>query len=108
MNIKEMQEIAHNTAKEKGWEEERRTFGDLIALCHSELSEALEDFRNGKHPQLIYYEDSKPCGVPIELADVMIRIGNMAGFYGFDLEEAIRLKLEYNKTREHRHGGKLL
>lgn len=108
MDITDIQAIAHNTAKEKGWEEKKRTFGDLIALCHSELSEALEDFRNGHEPNETYFEGEKPCGIPTELADVIIRVANIAGTYDINLHEAIKLKMEYNKTRSFRHGGKLL
>lgn len=50
----------------------------------------------------------KPVGFPIELADVIIRIADFCGLHGIDLEEAIRFKMTYNKTRSHRHGGKIV
>ena len=37
----------HQNAVEHGWWDGPPTFGDIIALCHSELSEALEAYRDG-------------------------------------------------------------
>ena len=48
----------------------------------------------------------KPEGVAVELADCVIRIMDYCGHAGIDIEEAIRIKHEYNKTRPYRHGGK--
>ena len=100
----------HENAKSKGWWEQEKSFGELIALVHSELSEALEEYRNGNAPNEIVYlkgiGGDKPEGIPIELADVLIRIFDLCGRYGIDLDEAVRIKMEYNKKRTWRHGGK--
>lgn len=131
MNIKALQEAIHNNAIAHGWWEEERTFGELIALCHSELSEALEEFRKGQACNITYcgnYDpqscDSyfvenhkcnqqvcsqyKPEGIPIELADTVIRIMDMCEFHGIDLEAAILEKHKFNLSRPYKHGGKVI
>ncbi len=138
MYISELVADAYETAKSKGWHDKPATFGDRIALIHSELSEALEAFRtldNDSHDQLRqqtyksavtglltrlpcqYTTDSegvetqtnnKPEGVWSELADVVIRVADLCGLYGIDLDEALEAKMAYNKTRPYRHGGKQL
>lgn len=50
----------------------------------------------------------KPEGIPSELADIVLRVCDMCGYYGIDLEAIITIKMEYNATRGHRHGGKLI
>ena len=108
MTISELVYNSYANARLKGWHDETRSFGDLIALIHSELSEALEEYRNGHGVTEVYLRDGKPEGVPVELADVMIRIGDMCGLLGIDIDEAIKLKMQYNSGRPHRHGGKVL
>jgi NTP pyrophosphatase (non-canonical NTP hydrolase) len=119
--LNKLRDEIHQTAVEHGWWDDERTFGDVIALCHSELSEALEEYRNGM--PMVYFpcnnggmcdsktsncKSKKPEGIAIELADCMIRILDYCGHAGIDIEEAIRIKHEYNKTRSYRHGGKSL
>jgi hypothetical protein len=41
-----------------------------------------------------------------ELADTCIRIFDLCGSMNLNLEKAILEKMEYNKTREYKHGGK--
>ncbi len=115
LTIKDLQKSAYKNAVEKGWHEETRRPGEMLALMHSELSEALEELRNGKAVNEIYYSSdltgkshNKPEGVPIELADCVIRIMDFCGANGIDLEYAVLLKMSFNATRPHRHGGKKL
>lgn len=108
MRIADLQRDLILWAQSKGWWKSGRTVGDAIALMHTELSEALEEYRNGHAPNEIYYQDGKPEGIPVELADVVIRILNFCGEYEIDFEEALRIKIAYNETRSFRHGGKKL
>lgn len=108
-SIKQLCEEAYENASAKGWHNGQRSIGELIVLMHSELSEALEDTRNGHGFNDVWYEeDGKPCGVLSELADVVIRIFDACGLYNADLEGMIYEKMAYNATRPHRHGGKKL
>ena len=75
-----------------------------IALMHSELSEAFEEHRAGN--DIYYVKDGKPEGLGVELADVVIRVCVYCQEHGIDLPKYIEEKMEYNKTRPFKHGGK--
>ena len=195
MNINEIIKEAHENAVAHGFWEEDRPFAETVDLIHSELSEALEEFRDGRGLDKVYYscqyskvhnvplghckknitcaqcEYGKPEGIPIELADVIIRIADYFGRHkiqvdelksratnqtvrekigtlceliahghwllgmayvskeeelryslmallidhirdfcqrnGIDLDRAIKLKMEYNKTRPYKHGKRI-
>lgn len=92
-------------AHRKGWDFDAKATPEKIALMHSELSEALEEYRAGHAPKHIYYSDTgKPEGIPIELADTVIRIMHYCDNFKINLEEAIEIKMAYNETRPFRHG----
>ena len=108
----------HELAIEKGWWSElandqvprNSLIANKLLLIHSEISEAVEELRESSvtTPTMFEYENGKPIGFLIELADTVIRILDLCGALNINIEEAIRVKHEYNKTRSHRHGGKAL
>jgi NTP pyrophosphatase (non-canonical NTP hydrolase) len=95
--------LVHTTAREKGWWDNERNHGEMLALIHSEVSEALEALRAGNPP-----DDKIPAfsGAEAELADVVIRIMDMAEGFKWDVGGAIVAKLRMNRERERMHGGK--
>ncbi len=104
---------SYTNAKAHGWWDDKVNIGEKIALMHSELSEALEEFRNGHALNDIYYEQQsdgslKPCGFMVELADTIIRIADFTGAHecGDVLVRALIEKLKYNVSRPYKHGGK--
>lgn len=84
MEIKTLVAKAHENAVKHGFWEPTLPFGTAIALIHSELSEALA----------------------VELADAVIRIADLCGHLGIDLEEVIEIKMAYNEGRPYKHGKK--
>ena len=99
--IAKMAGRVHHWARKKGFWDADRNQGELIALMHSELSEALEGLRHGDPPD-------QHCpgfsSVEVELADCVIRILDYAAGHGVRLGEAICAKMDFNATRPRKHG----
>ncbi len=156
MITKKLQNEIHKLANENGWYSNgKRGRKELLALMHSEVAEAIEDYRRGNmmtiadnpgDPQV-----SKPVGFPSEIADIVIRAFDFKGAerrkqiaddacdpvidllqdinkfiamgdidtaialcyviaarQGFDLDQEVIRKHEFNKTRPYRHNGKII
>lgn len=112
--IARWQEEIHDLAVEQGWWSDPdsgepvdpvRRIPEALCLVHSEVSEALEEYRRGKLDPYLGI-GGKPEGFGVEVADAVIRILDLCGALGIDLEEAMVRKHEYNQTRAYRHGGK--
>ena len=100
--IRAAQELAHKTATDAGWytnpvtgEPVKRNFGEVVALMHSELSEALEADRKSLKDDKLPHRD----GREVEFADCIIRILDTAAALGMDLAGALIEKNRYNKDR---------
>lgn len=128
MTLNEWARDIHENAKAHGWWDEERSFGEIVALCHSELSEALEESRAGK-PMLytVCGEDNEPCtgevcacwvngackadhgtekpeGIAVEMINCIIRILDWCAHEGVDVDAVLAEKHAYNRTRPYKHG----
>lgn len=132
MNISETVQKVHQNAVDKGfWEDkETKNVPELLMLCVSELSEAMEAHRKGKHAiiedhnwkhnalpmvlassefrDIMYFQNAFETAIKNsfedEIADTVIRIFDLCGGLGIDLEYFIEHKMRYNSMREHKHG----
>jgi len=96
--ITEWTNECYKSSKEKGFWDKERNVGEALMLIVSELGEAIEAHRHGKLglEEKDTFED--------ELADTAIRLFDLCGGLNIDLERQIEWKMEFNKSREVRHG----
>jgi len=107
MNINDLVAESHERAVRKGFYDPPPSIEQRLCLIHSEVSEALEAFRDGDMETSAISAPGatpKPCGFPSELADIVIRVCDLAGHLNIDLAAEIRAKSDYNESRPHKHG----
>lgn len=119
--LEEMQDEILAVNQANGWFDDGRSFGDDIALLHSEASEMYEAYRDdaledttgrgclttpdGTH---LHEGPCKPEGVGSEAADVLIRLLDTCERHNLDLRAEYERKISYNRTRGYKHGGKIV
>lgn len=95
VSISSIAKEIHKNAIDHGWWDIDRNIPELLCLIHSEVSEALEAHRLDDD---MNFED--------ELADIVIRVFDLAVANEIDIEQAIIRKNKYNINRSYKHGGK--
>nr|DAG17395.1 MAG TPA: hypothetical protein [Caudoviricetes sp.] len=112
MTITEWAKEIHENAVKHGWWETKRSTGEVIALIHSELSEALEEARDNRPMMYVlgpngekictpcYFNGRKPEGIAVELADAVIRVLDMAEHVGMPLQDYDAERQEVESVRD--------
>lgn len=122
MHVHDLMTECHNMAQKKGFWQTPRDVGTLLMLIVSELGEALEADRKGKRFNKVFYDDDKKNHNYIlkselfekhikdtfedEIADVFIRLVDLAAGLNIDLEWHISQKMSYNSERPYKHNKK--
>jgi NTP pyrophosphatase (non-canonical NTP hydrolase) len=124
---------AHEMAKEKGFWETERNVPEILMLIVSELAEALEALRKDHYADKgvvkdllqdlelnktdeefvikalefkVKFDEGVKSSFEDEIADVAIRLFDLCGGLGIDLQKHIELKMMYNSMRGYKHGKK--
>lgn len=127
-NLNELSKQIYEGNKLRGFDVSKENIGQTLMLVVSELSEALEADRKNRKAQLNKFvgfsnmgfgkdynsylqEDAIPSFEQTikdtfedEIADSFIRLFDLCGGLGIDIEKHIELKLKYNSTRKFKHG----
>ena len=92
-SLNELATLCHAIAVEKGFWEKERNMGEALMLIVTEIGEAMEGYR---HQDQANFRE--------EIADTFIRLLDLCGGLGIDIEQEIAQKCEKNKSRPYKHG----
>lgn len=92
-SLNELSLLCHRIAVEKGFWDDKRNIGEALMLIVTELAEAMEAHR---------IQDE--ANFREEIADSFIRLLDLCGGLGIDIEEEIYKKSLRNKQRPYKHG----
>lgn len=105
-NLNSVVQKMYNQSKNAGWHDKERNEGEMLALIHAEISEALEGIRKDLMDSHLPYRKS----TEVEMADAVIRIFDYCGMKGYDLGSAIAEKnknrLDHKREERQKEGGK--
>lgn len=117
MELNELSKYIHQDNVKRGFWDEKREIGTLLMLCTSELAEALEADRNGRHANVkSFVSDCSDVGFKEsflknikdtfedEIADTVIRLLDLCGGLNIDINWHVEKKIYYNRERGHKHG----
>lgn len=92
-SLNELSRLCHTIAVEKGFWDDKRNIGEALMLIVTELAEAMEAHR---------IQDD--ANFKEEIADSFIRLLDLCGGLGIDIEEEICKKSAKNRNRPYKHG----
>lgn len=83
-------------------EPRRATFAERLLLLSTEISETYEEYRDGRGMDEVYYSNAapgKPEGIPMEIADILIRLADLIVEHNIPIGMAVAVKDRYNQVR---------